>query len=284
MQCKPIVKILADSISLNDIRIVTFQLKYWRAIHAEVMTHRVFSRNAGSSRARPVATVLEQVRSDPWGPEYWGENQPGMQARKEIPEFYLDAAKADWIAAANQAANTAELLTELDLHKQVVNRLLEPFSSIDVVLTSTEWNNFFELRCHKDAQPEIQTLASMMRDAMTSSRPKLLQPGEWHLPYISEADWADPFMDHMNYSQRLLTMQKASAARCARVSYKPFDANQSSLTKDMELFEKLAGSHPVHASPLEHQATPVTNSEVDDWRCGNFTGWKQFRHVPYKSS
>ena len=78
------VEIVADSISSHNKRITTFKLRYWRGIHAEFMTHRVFSRNAGSSRARPSQAIIDQVRNDPWGPLEWGVNKPGMQAEEEV--------------------------------------------------------------------------------------------------------------------------------------------------------------------------------------------------------
>ena len=153
-------KIIADSISvITGIRLTTMELSYHRYIHSEFMTHRMFSRNASSSRAIPIKKLLEQVKNDPMMPIHWGSNKPGMQAGEELKGEDLHVAQREWINAANNAVDTASHLQELGLHKQIANRLLEPFLAIKVVVTATEWENFFKLRIHKDAQPEIQELA-----------------------------------------------------------------------------------------------------------------------------
>ena len=165
MTCE--VKILADSISPQGKRITTFQLKYWRGIHAELLTHRVFSRNASSSRAIPVAKMIEQVRQDPAMPIHWGANQSGMQAHKELQGEDRRKAMEQWFTAAEMASDIAEEMTKIGLHKQVANRILEPFQYISVVLTATDFDNWFELRDHEDAQPEIRELAREMNIALT---------------------------------------------------------------------------------------------------------------------
>lgn len=291
------VQIITDSISPEDIRLTTFQLRYWRPIHSELMTHRVFSRNAGSSRARPSKAIIEQVRNDPWGPIHWGANQPGMQAGAELGGFELEEAQNAWLFAANEAGSHAADLLDLGVHKQVVNRLLEPFTYIDVVVTATEYNNWFALRDHPDAQPEIQDLARRMKQAMDESIPKLLKPGEWHLPYINPVDWeyAHEFLkkgrltrDEPWYEQKRDLLIKVSVARCARVSYKAFDGTYSPIEKDLGLYEQLLVSEPLHASPAEHQATPDEKQSAppnshwsQEWLNpelhGNFTGWIQYR-------
>jgi hypothetical protein len=273
MTCE--VKIIADSIGATGQRLTTVQLKYWRAVHAELMTHRTFSRNASSSRAIPVVKMIEQVRTDPAGPIHWGANQPGMQAGGELDEAGRTEAKRLWVRAANDAANNAQQMMNLGLHKQVANRVLEPFQWIHVVVTATEWDNFFALRCHPDAQPEIQELACAIRDAMDKSQPTLLGANEWHLPYVNDQE------------QSLMTTSdciKASAARCARVSYLLHDGATPDIAKDLELFYRLVGSAPIHASPIEHQATPDLRSKhAGEWFAenlhGNFVGWKQFRKI-----
>lgn len=263
----PEVQIIADSVSPIGYRIITYQLRYWRAIHAEVMTHRAFSRNAGSSRARPSAAIIEQVEREPWGPRHWGLNQPGMQAKEETVD--AEGAMLLWEKAARQAAYLAERMRYHELHKQIVNRILEPFTFIDVVLTSTMpgLENFFALRIHPDAQPEIQDLAIAMRDAMYQSEPRILDYDGWHLPYI---------MDDERDLPTALKL-KLSTARCARVSYKTFDGVVER-EKDMALYKKLVGAHPMHASPAEHQARPMRNHDTTKI-CGNFVGWEQHRKL-----
>lgn len=273
------VKVIEDSISLEGKRITTFQLKYWRAIHSEFMTHRVFSRNASSSRAIPVSKMIQQVRENPAGPIHWGKNQAGMQASEEITGYSRDWAMQLWKMAAHKAANYAEDLMHQGVHKQVVNRILEPYQWIHVVVTATEWDNFFSLRAHPDAQPEIQDLAFRMQLAMEDSKPDLLNEGEWHLPYLTPKE---------KYNLDTDLAKQVSAARCCRVSYLKHDGSQANVEEDLALCKRLAGSQPIHASPFEHQATPdsiVPDSlkEMAHWKCkhlqGNFNGWIQYRKL-----
>lgn len=289
---KAIAAVIADSISPGGIRITTFQLRYWRAIHAELMTHRVFSRNASSSRARPYKAIIDQVKTNPWGPLYWGANEPGMQANNEVKEVHW--AKNTWKVAAKIAAEQAEELAATGLHKQIVNRVLEPFTYIDVVVTATDYANWFALRLDKDAQPEIQQLAQVMKDVMDASKPVLLNPGEWHLPYIADSDVAAVsnylvyLQDgHDSPSRRLDLLKKISAARCARTSYKAFDGKVASIDEDLSLFDKLMAGNLKHASPTEHIASPDTYRICDNSLDGpeyehkelqaNFRGWIQYR-------
>lgn len=292
--------IIADSISPEGIRLTTFQLRYWRPIHSELMTHRVFSRNAGSSRARPSKAIIEQVRTDPWGPLHWGANEPGMQANEELNSPVLIwrddnlrepvsvSRETAWKYAAIDAASAAHSLMKAGYHKQIVNRLLEPFTYIDVVVTATDFANWYALRDHKDAQPEIRRLAELMKQAHLESIPKLLQPGEWHLPYITKEDWVEAVYRTINIIDTLNLLKKASAARCARVSYKLFDGSKANFADDLELFDRLLVSEPLHASPAEHQATPDgqynnMGGGFEQWKNpqlhGNFRGWNQHRKM-----
>lgn len=261
------VKIIADSIALNGARITTMQLRYQRFIHAEFMTHRVFSRNASSSRAIPVAKVLEQVRRDPAMPIHWGKNQAGMQANEQLEPMEILHMKDLWHRAASQAAGLAEQMSAQGLHKQVANRILEPFQFINVVVTATEWDNFFELRTHKDAQPEFQALAKRMQSVMGQSTPILLGNDEWHLPYVQPHEY-----DH--YGVDILV--KLSAARCARVSYLKHDNTDPKVEEDLKLYDRLITSKPSHASPIEHQARPLPLAILAS---RNFRGWEQFREI-----
>lgn len=268
------VKIIADSIhATTGKRITTFQLRYWRAIHGELMTHRVFSRNASSSRAIPVKKVIEQVRNDPAMPIHWGKNQSGMQANDVLTGEELKLVQKQWINAAQNAADTAEIMMNAKLHKQVANRILEPFQYIEVVLTATELDNWFELRDHEDAQPEIRELAQLMKQALESSSPRQLQIWEWHLPYITDEE-------HTLHPIGLLL--KVSAARCCRVSYLRHDGMSPDIDKDIQLCDDLAGSRPIHASPFEHQAQAdnvSTYGYMSKELHGNFVGFIQHRKI-----
>lgn len=262
MSCK--VKMLAASQSSSTgAKLITWELRYWRAIHSELMTHRAFSRNAGSSRAIPVRKVLAQVWSDPAGPIHWGVNQAGMKARAELVGWRLAAAGALWRAAGKVMCGFAWGMVQLNLHKQVANRILEPWQYINVVVSATEVENFFALRCHPDAQPEFQELAEEMKLNYDGAVWMTLQPGEWHMPYV------------LGLERGLVgvaTSLKLSAARTARVSYEPFDGN-GSLLKEVERHDLLVGSEPIHASPTEHQAVCTHGSGM----FANFSGFRQYR-------
>lgn len=261
------VKIIEDSISNAGIRLTTMQLQYQRFIHAEFMTHRMFSRNASSSRAIPVSKMIEQVRNNPAMPVHWGKNQAGMQANQELNDSELQHAKSAWIEAANKAANIAEYMNNIGLHKQVANRILEPFQFINVIVTATEWDNFFDLRMHKDAQPEFRALAHEMYRQRHLSIPVLVPNDEWHLPYVNQDE-------RKVYPLDILI--KLSAARCARVSYLKHDNSKPNIEDDVALYNKLITSKPEHASPIEHQARPF---KAPYMKSGNFLGWEQFRSI-----
>lgn len=268
------VKVIADSVSEAGKRITTLQLKYPRFIHQEFMTHRVFSRNAASSRAIPVKKVLNQVWNNPAMPIHWGKNQSGMQAKEELTGFKLWLAKKIWRGAGKVACVFAFFATKLGLHKQIANRILEPWQFMHTIVTSTEWDNFFELRDHEDAQPEFQRLARLIKNAMADSVPRVLKDDDWHLPYTSQDEEDELTLDELC---------KVSSARCCRVSYLTHDGKVPSIEKDLALCERLAGAEPIHASPFEHQATPDTKTKAGNWRNphlhGNLVGWIQHRKL-----
>lgn len=244
--------------------IVTLSTRYWRAIHGELMTHRVFSRNASSSRAIPVKKMLAQVWSDPAGPIHWGSNRPGMQATEELQGWRLWAAKKLWACAAKSAAFWSWGMMQVGLHKQVANRVTEPYQYIVTLVTSTEWDNFWALRRHKDAQPEMQNLAHAMYDAIKASTPRVLQPGQWHHPYVTPREY--------NVFGTLDAL-RMSTARCARVSFLNHDQTEPVPAKDFGLHDSLVGSEPIHASPTEHAAQCMETPN----HYANFGGWRSYR-------
>jgi thymidylate synthase ThyX len=287
-------KVIADSMSPAGIRLTTLQLRYPKFIHGEFMTHRVFSRNASSSRAIPVERLIADVEQDPVYPSFWGKNQPGMQAKEEHngivahPAHGGDKRNVAWIKARTEAVEWARAFAEAGYHKQIVNRLLEPFAHINVVVTSTEWSNFFALRCHPDAQPEMQMLAKAIRDARDASEPKQVKPRDWHLPYVNEDDWIKVNAGGVVTPDQHLAMVKLSVARCARVSYLTQEGKTPTVEEDLRLYDRLVSAVPLHASPAEHQATPDTRvigyeaqGSHRKWEReelhGNFRGWVQYR-------
>lgn len=287
-------KIIADSISPDGIRLTTMLLRYPRFVHAEFMTHRVFSRNASSSRAIPVEKMIQAVIDDPAMPIHWGKNQKGMQAAQELSIDEQRQAMRGWMEAMMEAVDNARMLNDLGLHKQIVNRVLEPFSHITVVVTATEWNNFLHLRDHEDAQPEIAELARCMRVELELNDPTLLAYGEWHLPFITQGDVENVVTylqtgritrDMPSLDERFKVLRKLSTARCARTSYLTHDKLDPKIEDDIALYDRLVGSSPLHASPTEHQATPDHryNGVVNQWANpelhGNLSGWKQHRKM-----
>jgi len=260
-------KVIEDSVAPHGVRLTTLQLRYPRFIHAELMTHRVFSRNASSSRAIPVKTILDQIMAAPAEPVHWGKNQKGMQAREELAQPEKVRVQALWREACIEACRIAQQMADLGAHKQIVNRITEPFAHISVVLTSTEWANWDELRMHEDADPTIEALASAVYAARSRSAPLALRDDEWHLPYVTREERAllDPDL-----------AMKVSAARCCRVSYLKHDGQKASVEEELALCDRLAAARPFHASPFEHQATPLLFE--DQWS-GNFRGWLQHRKL-----
>ena len=245
-------KIIADSISEAGIRITTLELEYLRFIHSQLMTHRQFSRSAQSSRAVPVSKLIENAKKSE-NPHFM-KNQAGMQSFEQFEKWELYYANQYWDAAKDYQITQAELLLDLGVHKQFANRLLEPFTTIKVVVTATEWQNFFELRLDHAAQPEMQELAQAMKTAMNESTPNLLKAGEWHLPYVSIEE---------QKAEGIEISKKLSTARCARVSYLNHDNSNPLTSRDIELFSTLVAENPKHASPAEHQATPMECPTLD---------------------
>lgn len=254
------VQILADSISDVGVRLTTVELTYPRFVHAEFMTHRVFSRNSASSRAIPVEKLIQRVIDDPVIPVYWGRNKSGMQAEVELEGEEKEAAIRAWLDARDSAVAQAARLKDMKIHKQLVNRLIEPWMWITVIATGTEFGNFFNLRCHRAAQPEIKRLADMLAEEYFSCQPANIPVGGWHLPLLKEADQQLP-----------IEQQKAvSAAKCARVSYLTH-AGTRDVSEDLRLHDDLRRAG--HMSPFEHVAQALGSPE---W-VGNFRGWSQYR-------
>lgn len=324
-----VATVIAHSKSaVNGKEILTYELEYPRFIHAEFMTHRMFSRNSASSRAIPVNRMIELIQEKPATFVHWGKNQAGMQANEELDTLvkfgtgensFRKTREGAWQYGLKYAIETAEAFDKAGYHKQIVNRLLEPFQMMKVVATATEWDNFFHLRNHKDAQPEIHELARVMLEAKRQSEPELLNPGEWHTPYVKHhrsairgleyiVDYDGPlgyqqevdFVLHSegNYYQVLSLDEaiKVSCSCCAQVSYRRLD---DSLNKALAIYDRLVTSEPVHASALEHVATPMPIFSPTDflrgkvWEVegithedregklwsGNFKSWIQYRQL-----
>jgi thymidylate synthase ThyX len=257
-------RILADSVSPAGDRVTTMEITYPRMVHAEFMTHRVFSRNAASSRAIPVKKTIERVKTNPAMPAEWGTNQKGMQAGEPLDAHAAAKAEEAWLAARDSAVEHAEQLLSMGLHKQVVNRVLEPFTWITVIVTGTDWDGFFKQRAtiHSPlADPTLRVIADMMHARYQASVPTPLgAAGQWHAPFIDEHDAELGLLDRL----------KVSAARCARVSYLTHDGRRDH-ADDLRLFNDLVTNG--HWSPLEHVCT------FQPGALGNLTGFSQLRHA-----
>jgi thymidylate synthase ThyX len=307
-------KIIADSINskTND-RITTFIVKFPRFVNSELLRHRMLSFSSASSRAIPSKKIIDSIKEDPAEPVFWGKNKAGMQADEELinSESFItkwgqleygnhgefaneysaavygerDLCKKLWWSARDSMIAVTKRLYDLGLHKQLANRLLEPWQNITVLITGTEWENFFALRAHESAQPEIRELAYKMLDVYNQNIPtvrnpiKLLYPsGNYDLfVFLKEnpnLDWHLPFSEKMPDGLSSLDKLKVACSRCARLSYETFDG-EIDVDKDIELFDKLLGGNPKHASPSEHIAFP---SDIQ-MNFANFKGWFQFRKL-----
>ena len=268
-----IAKVIEDSISFAGDRLTTIEVNIHRFVLAELNTHRVFSRNSASSRAIPVRKQIERIRQEPALPVSFPAEQRGMQGGQELPADKVEQAREYWLDAADAAIERAERLHELGVHKSYVNRILEPYMYHRVIITATDWDGFWEQRCSPLAQPEIKLAADAMRTAYDQSEPELVTTWGWHLPYIDDTTAGEIVEATPPRLDSLVTMQKVSAARCARVSYLTHDGTRD-YRKDLELFERLVSARPGHWSPLEHVATPDPAYTAP----GNLRGWRQLRH------
>ena len=293
-------KCILASVGEDAPPVFTMECVYPLAIHSEVMTNRCLSKNSASLRAIPTETVVKRLRADPFVPIVWGKNQKGMQAFDTTDEpvrvprtdfigrlFKLTElvdAETAWLRAMENAITFAEAFADANYHKQVQNRLLAPFLHNRVLVTGVSWQNFFDLRIHKDAEPHIHELAKAIKAEMErvveAGEVVKLTAGQWHLPYVSSEDIA---------IYGLEDARKVSVARCARVSYNLADGRPTTFQEELALYDRLAGQVPVHASPTEHQLSPdkvIYYSPYDNrifWADqkmhGNTPGWKQFRKM-----
>ena len=260
-------KVLADSTNLCGNRLITMEMTYPRFIHAEHLRHRMFSFNVASSRAIPVEKMIEQVEKNPVIPIHWGKAQKGMQAYEVLNEVDADDAYAEWLAASVSITWHASRLLEVGLHKQIINRLLEPWMWCTVICTGNQgaWNNFWALRCHPEAEPHMQKIAEHTREAAKASETDRLFEGDWHLPLIGfEGD------EQLSTSDAV----KVSAGRCARVSYLTHDGTRN-VQADIDLCDRLVTSK--HFSPTEHQARCWEGVTTPDASGNLGLGWVQFR-------
>ena len=277
--------VICDSISEQGVRLTTFEIEYPRIVMSEFNTMRAISKNSSSSRAIPVSKMLEHTQNINLKPIYFGSKKSGMQAGDELVGEDLQYAKSTWESALHSMVHSAKILDGCGVAKEVCNRLVEPFQLVKVVCTATDWDNFFNLRIHPDADPNICMLAYKMYESMQESKPIELKVGEWHLPFVNvgwngkgEMCYADDDFNFIELEQAI----KLSAASCASVSYR---TEGMTLEKADKIFDMLIKAEVIHASPFEHLATPVSKEieiENSDYltvgfinKVGDSSTWQQ---------
>lgn len=256
-------RVLADSLAPCGARLTTMEWKYPRSVHSEIMTHRITSKNSASSRAIPVEKLIAQVVTDPFIPQYIGQKQSGMQAGAELAGQQREEAVASWLRARDNAVIEAKAMLACSAPKQIVNRLLEPWMWITIIISSTEWSNLYGLRNHKDAEPHFQHLAREAIAAMEASTPVQLAVGQWHLPLVYHDPDDIQMLDAMVEAGQLKFPEdfiKISVGRVARVSYLTHDGKRD-VKEDIALHDKLVVQSPIHASPAEHIAQAMDFSK-----------------------
>ena len=263
--------------SINDKTghvLTTIRAVYPRIILAEVNTHRKFSKNTASSRAIPTWKLRRDVLENTFIPHHIGANRPGMQATEELEGWRRYLAKKVIGFSMFAMVGTHILLEKLGCHKQVANRYIEPWMYVTQLISSTEWDNFFNQRFHKDAEPHIYLLAEKIRECMHSHKPAPLFPGQWHTPFPDSAEIVTSSPGFLPYNHENILSLKASSANCARLSYElPGTTIKANFADNLNLFNKLAGANPKHLSPLEH----VAQASLTEKGSGNFDGFIQLR-------
>lgn len=288
------IKPILSSISVRTkLVITTMHIRVPRIIWPEILTHRVLSRNARSSRAVPERVMLEEIQRDPFVPWHWTRIQQGMQgeAGHDNPVVLLNP-KTDleeihsneraWLLARDSALGYAKAFAGAGYHKQIFNRIVEPYMWIDGLITTVTWNNLLWLRDDDAAEPHLRDIAVAIKQVLDSAKPQQLDDGDWHLPYIAAADYAAAADRFPRMSQQNEWLRKISAARCARMSYVPFNG-EASYEAELQRYLRLTSDARLHASPMEHQATPDFQLADGRWARpelhGNLLGFVQGRKL-----
>lgn len=226
--------VIADSLNPDGTRLTSFVLVFPRFILSELNTHRAFSRNSASSRAIPFEKMLSSVKEDPFVPIAFQKDHKGMQGVEYFTGAEHNQCVQDWLLARDAAANATINFT-FPVTKQLRNRILEPFLWHTAIVTGTDFENFFALRAHKDAEIHIAKLANVMLEAYNSSVPKKLKMCEWHVPF---GDLFDPKRLAVLEGDEMENKIKIATARCARVSYLNFEGKDD-YDADFSLYDRL---------------------------------------------
>jgi thymidylate synthase ThyX len=263
---QPQAQILADSLNRETgDRWVTFEISNFpKVLLQELNTHRMLSRNAASSRAMPIVKVIERVKTSPYIPTF-RENQRGMVGRVLEDQDRFNQSVEIYQKALGDAIHHAEQLAAMSIHKEAVNRLLEPFMTVPVIISGTEWHNFFRLRTSPDATPDFQAVALLLEQLYQTYQPTPLQVGEIHGIY------AEAIPDDFTMLDRL----KVMSARAARISYKNHGSSVIDVQKDLQLADNLISDG--HLSPLEHMGWALSKQQCLWLDTRNYQGFLSFR-------
>ncbi len=247
----------------DDLTLVTVVCHFHRFILPELLTHRAFSRNSGSSRAAGVMNRMEQVRSNPAMPLRYGKNLAGkMYDEEEVDSTAREDMEQEILHLSLEAIDSVDALDDSGLHKQVANRYLEPWMIQTMVVTAQyfQWQDFFNLRLNPDVQPEMIALASQLEGAVDEAVSKTpyiqLNPFQCeHLPFVEDVDPSGLAVDRSGWAPlpyEISDMELISAGRAASVSYQA-DPLEMDRLKALNLGRRLADLQ--HMSPWEHQAS-----------------------------
>jgi hypothetical protein len=290
-------KVLGDSLSPDGVRLTTLIARFPRFILAELNTHRVKSRNSASSRAIPTERLIEAVCDNPFVPETFNARVKGMGIGETLEDKLQNQCRAEWLIARDKTVEQAKKLIDIGIDKSRANRLLEPFMWHTAIISATEWDNMFGLRCPDGDRPdrefpaqwEFQQISILMRQAMADSQPARLDYGEWHLPFIHPIEHDD-----------IEVKKKVCSRQLARVSFDTHTQQEDILVSVGKSGDLSASAH---FSPFEHIARPLEYRDtldlnfndkilmplslmeadtpmreyVDKMWCGNFRGWLQMR-------
>ena len=256
-------EMVCDSVNpFTGTRISTAVVRLPRIVLAELNTHAALAKNSASSRAIPAATFRQRVLDDPYVPWRWPVNGKGM-----VPKEYAaprawrtKVAVLVWKGALGVASLAHRLLERLGVHKEITNRLLEPWMWTEVLVTATDWDGFFAQRCHEAAADGVRAAATVLRDLLDAHTPT---ETSLHLPYIQQGEQGAP-----------MDLFMASARRCRRVSYLR-QGVVVSLEEDAAAGAEGLRETPPHLSPYEHAAWALGTPT----RSAKFRDWKSARHV-----
>ena len=280
--------------------LITYRLTYPRIILAQLNTYKSITKITSSSRAQPFNKVVEVIENDPFIPMMYQKTHKGMQGT----EYFTDEEEIrqrdlEWLTARDKAVEQAKKLTELEVTKQLTNRLLEPYMWITQLVTGTReaFEHLFNQRCPEyevngvkgrskkemglnltdeewltsnkgHAEIHFMDLAEKMYDALTLSKPKELKPGELHVPYLDT-----PLMTPDLFPEDVI---KYSCGLTAHTSYTTIgDGTKMTIEKARGLFDHCLENG--HYSVFEMIGKAMSKDELDDPRRRGFRGFIQLR-------